>query len=316
MKFEESLNIKLNFDDSVRELCYNEGVYPTQGTRPVFATIQQLIVSRLGSISETSSLTNQNVDEIILSYKNDKICVECFRRRNQVKSFILPLKLTLQSLRKSKMDELQAVVAVHESGHAVAYIILFGRIPNSIHSVTADSEHQGFVDGEHDDKFITKSQLVKAIAVHLAGITAEEIVFGKENITNGASTDIETATKMAADLVKSSGFGKEKMFIRPENIQTSLSVYDRNGEINEEIKTIVREGYELAKTTLLCEEWLLVQLSNHLSRNSVIYRDEIMLFVEKFGVTKNRATSETMGNNYSYRVTLSERVRGTKQMNK
>src|SRR5690606_34199431 len=68
----------LLFDESVLSLIYAEGVYPTQGTRPIYTTIHQIIKSQISKIFSAIYLNELNVDLIKLSSKNNKLMVSYF----------------------------------------------------------------------------------------------------------------------------------------------------------------------------------------------------------------------------------------------
>ena len=304
LQFQQSLAVPLRLDSSIHDLIYKEGVFPAQGTRPILTTIQQYVSASLGIIAEELSNGDSKTDDILLRYDGKSIIVDYSTGDVTKHTMSIPLNPKNQNLRKSRNDELQAVVAVHESGHAVVGIALLGRVPKSIYSVTTDSETEGFVDNDSDEQFINRAQFILRVATSLGGLAAEELVFGRDSITNGAGHDIEHATTMAADLIKTCGFGKEKIMVRPESKEFVLSYHDRNGETNEEVKAIIREGYELAMETLRREELLLIRLSDYLSRNASIQRPDLLALMSKYSNSKMQTEQIVSGTSHYYRTTL------------
>ncbi len=58
-----------------------------------------------------------------------------------------------------------------------------------------------------------KEMVINKAAVCLAGLLAEKIIFGEENITGGSESDIKTATRLIVGFVKRQGLGDEVMYV-------------------------------------------------------------------------------------------------------
>jgi len=74
-------------------------------------------------------------------------------------------------------------------------------------SVTSDSKTGGFMYAKQKEKFISKSKVIARVAVLLGGLVAEEILFGVDNVTYGAASNIERATNFISQLYKENGLG-------------------------------------------------------------------------------------------------------------
>lgn len=99
----------------------------------------------------------------------------------------IPLHLSLHKLRSNKKNNEQAIVAVHESGHALLAILLKKMIPISVYSVSADSEMGGFTFISNEEKLLTKKQVTQHLAFLLGGMAAEKLIFGSGKSYNGFS---------------------------------------------------------------------------------------------------------------------------------
>ncbi|PLX13385.1 MAG: hypothetical protein C0594_01275 [Marinilabiliales bacterium] len=201
----DHLKVTINFDQSVHDIIYKEGVYPTLGTRPVFTTIHQIINSNLGQIFAGLIDYSSEVSIIDVNYSNNNLQVKVKSAAEEVGSFTIPIKMKLHELRKNTKDDLQAITAVHESGHAIASIILLDTIPEIIHSRTSDHGTNGFVYTKFKWKYLSKKEIIARGALFLAGIEAEKLVFGEENITVGSEDDIYKATSFFTSMVKHNG---------------------------------------------------------------------------------------------------------------
>ena len=112
------------------------------------------------------------------------------------------------NIKKTKVDnDRQKIVAYHEAGHAVCkYLLKQGISRISIKPSTSDVG--GFVLGEDDNEstLMSKQYMIDRIKVCYAGRASEEIKFGKDNITIGASGDIQSATDMIHSYIGQLGF--------------------------------------------------------------------------------------------------------------
>jgi cell division protease FtsH len=114
---------------------------------------------------------------------------------------------------------------------------------------------------ERDQLSITREKMYSDIAVAMGGRIAEEIIFGHDKVTSGASSDIDMVTKMAKNMVTKWGmseelgpiaFGEneEEVFLgRSVTRQQNMSE-DTAKKVDSEVKKIVEKGYERAKKVL------------------------------------------------------------------
>jgi len=110
----------------------------------------------------------------------------------------------IDKIRQGNIADVVANVSVHEAGHAVAYVTLFGIAPLQLKSKMASSYASGFTFPH--EIYETKENLLKKIKVFLAGGLAEELIFGEENATVGRSNDREHVTMLAMDFIRRHGF--------------------------------------------------------------------------------------------------------------
>jgi len=133
-------------------------------------------------------------------------------------------------------EQERAITAWHESGHAIASLLT--NPENRVAKVTiipSTSGAGGFcVSIPPERMYYTKQELRQQIMVSLAGRAAEELKFGKDNITTGASNDIEKATTTAMQYVTKFGMGeaiadrallKDDKQIAEETMQLTSKLY-------------------------------------------------------------------------------------------
>ena len=284
-QFHKSYSINLEFENSVNELLYQEGVFPTQGTRPVFTTIQNYIGAQIANFYTHQLIHDLEADIIQVKYKTSSFSVTYLNQNQVLDSYDIPLSLSLQKLRANKKNDDQAIVAVHESGHVVLSIILNKQIPISVFSVSADSEMGGFTYINENEKYRSRKRLINHLAFILGGIAAEKLIFGQENITIGSASDIQSATSHAASMIRENGMGKIAANIKTSSCYTDNSLHDET--VNHEIRELLETAMKLAENTLKDHKSLLIELSKILVEKTNIQQDELKKIITKRGLDKH-----------------------------
>lgn len=280
----EQINCKVIFDKSINNILYREGVFPTHGTRPVFSTIQEIVKSRLPEIIQASA-SNNNIHKIcklLYSYRKGYVKVVSYDDDNNVLDTIrTKIKLRVDKLRLSTCDESQSLCAVHESGHFVVHMNVFGKYPSKLVSRTADSNTDGFLmkDTNADNNVMkTINYYYNTIKVLLGGYVAEEIVFGEDKRTNGAMSDLIKATETASDMVKYFGFYTPYVTEVIESTEYRKFVVDnKSGNVNKYIITMIKTAIKEVKELFFDEDYreMLKSASEYLSTHSEMPRNKM-----------------------------------------
>lgn len=273
--------LTINFDKSINDIIYKEGVFPTQGTRPVFTTIQSLIESYIckiltdviGNDIQTKTIHWKYIDEYFYVSFHDEKKKKLFQKEYKI-------KLKVDNLRKSTNDEVQAAIAIHESGHVVICSLILKLIPDMVFSKTADL-NRGVTRYELPD-LMTKEIIEKEIMVSLAGYMAEKIVFGTNNLTAGAEADIRNATSKAINYVKKYGMTGDLISIGVQDMNANDSHYFNYQEYDERIFKLIKKCQEKVEECLKENILLLLKLGEFLSNHSKIERDGIREMVLKY----------------------------------
>jgi len=165
--------------------------------------------------------------------------------------------------RKSRLisDEEKEIIAYHETGHALVAHLLPNCDPVHKVSIIARGMAGGYTLAlpESDRMLHSKAKFTDDLAFALGGRAAEEIVFG--DITTGASNDLERVTQMARAMVTRYGMSeklgpmvygqKEELVFLGREIGEQRDYSDAVAEeIDEEVRRIVYEAYEVAKRIL------------------------------------------------------------------
>ena len=162
--------------------------------------------------------------------------------------------------RSMVMTEEEKLTAYHEGGHAI--VALNEKASDPIHKATIIPRGRalGMVMRlpERDQLSVTREKMYSDIAVAMGGRIAEEIIFGYEKITSGASSDIDMATKMAKNMVTRYGMSKDlgtvaygenedEVFLGRSITRQQNMSEETAKKVDTEVKKIVDTGYERAK---------------------------------------------------------------------
>lgn len=105
-----------------------------------------------------------------------------------------------------------SATAVHEVGHALVSLMLYPGQPFDVITTLPRGEALGYVS--HGERaFRTKADIENQIRVCMGGRIAEELIYGRENISGGAIEDMRTATRYARSMVEMWGFSEEFGFM-------------------------------------------------------------------------------------------------------
>ena len=174
-------------------------------------------------------------------------------------------KVMMGAERKSMVmtEEEKTLTAYHEGGHAV--VALYEPTSDPIHKATIIPRGRalGMVMRlpERDQLSITREKMFGNISVAMGGRIAEETIFGYDNVTSGASSDIEMVTKMAKNMVTRYGMSdqlgpiayqenEEEVFLGRSVSRTQNVSEETAKKIDFEVKKIVEAGYARAKKIL------------------------------------------------------------------
>ncbi len=193
-------------------------------------------------------------------------------------------KVLMGAERKSMVltDHEKKLTAYHEAGHTLVGL----KVPSAdpVHKVSIIP--RGMALGvtmqlpEADRHSYTKEYMMSQIAILMGGRLAEEIFFGDGQVTTGASNDIERATELARSMVCEYGmselgpltFGKkeEQIFLGREISQHRDYSEDTAIKIDQEVKKIIAQQYELARTILKENNEAMVRLSEELIKRETL----------------------------------------------
>nr|XP_048693764.1 ATP-dependent zinc metalloprotease YME1L1 isoform X2 [Caretta caretta] len=177
-------------------------------------------------------------------------------------------------------DKNKTITAYHESGHAIIAYYTKDAMPINKATIMPRGPTLGHVSllPENDRWSETRSQLLAQMDVSMGGRVAEELVFGSDHITTGASSDFDNATKIAKLMVTRFGMS-EKLGVMTYTDTGKLSP-ETQSAIEQEIRTLLRDSYERAKNILKTHAKEHKNLAEALLTYETLDAKEIQIVVE------------------------------------
>ncbi len=235
---QEKFGIALQVDASIRQLIYRNGVFPVQGVRPVFSSVVDILETNLSKFLFSALMDGKTTIDIAYDFDQAEIIAKIGAIAQRV-----PFTGRIDKIRESNLQDTIANISVHEAGHAVAYMVLFGLAPLQLKSKLASSYAGGFTFPHQI--YETRDSLIKKLKIYLAGGIAEEVIFGKSLASIGRSHDREQATVLAIDYIRKYGFDEEFQAIYILEYGYSMDKSATDIDIEKMIARLVAETQEL-----------------------------------------------------------------------
>jgi AFG3 family protein len=226
------------------------------------------------SSADISNICNE---ACILSVRNGQEFVNKQNIENAIDNVILgPEKKTFMLNEKEKK-----IVAYHEAGHTVvSYIMKNANNPLRVSIVPRGIAALGFSQSENNEnKLMTQNEIISQICVLLGGRVAEEIFFSND-ITTGASDDIQKLTQLAYRYITNFGMGEEIPNFHFDN--ENLNYSDKTKEIiDEEVKKIIKNSHEKVTNIINKNKVLVKKIANELLEKETLQGKELYKILNK-----------------------------------
>ncbi|NJS36563.1 MAG: AAA family ATPase [Brachymonas sp.] len=194
-------------DECVSRGIYANGVFPAQGTRPLFSSVHCILSAPLVNAAlwaAEHALPAGSVITVSLDVAGQCLKLSASNGESSI-AHRLNVQLDIEHIKRRASNDFRALLAVHEAGHGLAYALLFGHAPQEVKINVASFE------GGYNSYMRLKSQsrqnVLDRICVSLSGRAAETLVFGPKECSTGSYGDIKQATEAAAQFVRHYGFG-------------------------------------------------------------------------------------------------------------
>ncbi|KAK1415204.1 hypothetical protein QVD17_30977 [Tagetes erecta] len=170
-------------------------------------------------------------------------------------------------------EDSKKLTAYHESGHAIVALNTDGAHPIHKATIVPRGSALGMVTQlpSNDETSVSKKQLLARLDVCMGGRVAEELIFGPDYVTTGASSDLQSATEIAQYMVSSYGMSDA---IGPVHLKERPGS-EMQTRIDAEVVKLLKDAYDRVKFLLKKHEKSLHALANALLEHETLNAEEI-----------------------------------------
>ena len=235
-----------------------------------------------------ADIANVVNEAALLAARKNKQSVEMADFEEAIERSIAGLEKKSRVINKRERE----IVAYHETGHAIVASVLPKADPvRKVSIIPRGIAALGYtLQLPTEDRYLlTKSELLDRMSVMLGGRVAEEIIFGEPS--TGAKNDLEKATEMAISMVRAYGMSKtlgplsydrgRPVFLEVPWSQQRDYSEETARKIDEEVKIILEEAYEKAKSVLTERIAKLKNIASILLDKEIIEGEELKKLLEK-----------------------------------
>ncbi|XP_072020022.1 ATP-dependent zinc metalloprotease YME1L1-like [Amphiura filiformis] len=216
---------------------------------------------------QAAKLNKDEVDMTDLEYAKDKILMGPER-----KSIIIDNKN-------------KEITAFHEGGHALVAYFTKDAIPINKATIMPRGDSLGHVSllPKKDQLNQTRSQLLAEMDICMGGRVAEEMIFGAEQITTGAGSDFDQATRIARLMITRFGMSDKlgvMTYSGPNEYGTTEHSEETRSEIEKEVRRLLEESYQRASSLLKTHSKEHRRLAEALLKHETLSADEVELAIK------------------------------------
>jgi cell division protease FtsH len=190
-------------------------------------------------------------------------------------------------------DKRKWLVAYHEVGHALVGALIPEYDPVQKITIIPRGNAGGltwFVPNE-DGGLESRRYMMNTMSVALGGRIAEEIVYGSEEVTTGASSDLQTVAGIARDMITRYGMSEKlgpvalgrqggNMFLG-RDIMTERDFSDQTAAvIDEEVRDLIKQSYDMARNILMSNRALMDKVTEVLVQKETVDAEELEKLIE------------------------------------
>ena len=234
-----------------------------------------------------ADLENLLNEAAILAAKENRVYIQ----QSDIRHAFVKVGIGPEKKSRIVSEKERRITAYHEAGHAILFHLLPDVGPVYSVSIIPTGGAGGYTMPlpEKDEMFNSRGRMLQEIVVDLGGRVAEELVF--DDITTGASQDIKQATKMARDMVTRYGMSEniglicykdddDEVFIGRDLAHAHSYSEGIASAIDVEVKRIIDESYEKAKTIIAEHRDVLDRCAALLLEKEKITREEFEALFE------------------------------------
>eukprot|EP00618_Florenciella_parvula_P017465 CAMPEP_0119479434 /NCGR_PEP_ID=MMETSP1344-20130328/8700_1 /TAXON_ID=236787 /ORGANISM="Florenciella parvula, Strain CCMP2471" /LENGTH=711 /DNA_ID=CAMNT_0007513667 /DNA_START=86 /DNA_END=2221 /DNA_ORIENTATION=- len=273
-------------------------------SKPLDSSVDLKMIAARTTGFSGASLANLLNEAAIVAARRDREEISI----NEIEYALDRLTVGLEKRTGMADGKRQELVAYHEAGHALMAALTpgFDEV-GKITIVPRSNGAGGFTlflpsDEQQDSGMYTRSYLEGRLKVALGGRVAEELAYGKEEITTGASSDLQSVASLARRMVTQWGFASDVLgstaWEGPNGSgfnQPQMASEETQKRIDVEVEKIVNKAYDDCFAALSSNRGLLDELTTTLMREETIGNDELKQLVKDYNAGgEGKATKESL----------------------
>lgn len=209
----------------------------------------------------------------ILAAKRDKGCIE---QIDIDRAFFIVIAGLEKKDRSTIGRADREITAFHEAGHALVTKLIAPQHKVSRVTIIPSTKGMGgfSMNIPPDRMYYRKKDMENSIKIALAGRAAEEITFGEDNITTGASNDLERATEVLLNMIRRFGMGKSTGLLNYD-VLYSNGIRQVSDEVLSQCRQTMDGFYEEVKSLLLMHKDTLVRIATALLEKETLDENDL-----------------------------------------
>lgn len=265
--------------------------------KPIARDVDLQVIAKRTIGFSGASLANLMNEAAIVSARNGKTEIGY----DEIDYAIDRIQVGMQKTTGMAFPNRQRLVAYHEAGHAIMGLVLpeYDMV-TKVTIIPRTSGAGGFTlftptEERLESGMYSKKYLCSQLAVALGGRCAEEIIYGKDEITTGASNDLQQVRNIARRMVAQWGFANDAMGEAPVAwegesgntlLQPKAASVETEQEIDEQVRILVKCAYDTTMNTLTKNRVFLDALTDKLLEKETVDYKELEQMREIYAVAE------------------------------
>jgi len=182
--------------------------------------------------------------------------------------------------------ETKRLTAFHEAGHAIVALHTKGADPVTSATLMPRGGALGYVSFSPKDELLrSKESMMASLDISMGGRAGEELIFGPDQVTQGAGSDFRKATSIAYAMVTAYGMGGKIGLLTLSKEQVKSTSPETKAMIESEVQEMLEQSYARAKAILIAEKKKHHLLANALLEHETLSKAEIDTVLNEEGIT-------------------------------
>lgn len=280
-------HIPFTVSDVLLDTLILEGAIPAQGARPLLSFFDEQISAQIGNWVVHYFENKIEKIHVDLDATKQFLLIQYYQNNQITTTQTEKIRFPQQESNYKMPSYLKKIITVHEVGHIVAGACSIGMLPEKVYF-----DQSPFAAVIYPDySIITKHVGLQKINLMLGGLVAEQLVFGQDHFSNGASKDLLDATQLCLSMIGEYGMGNHVAYSMPTmNTPATLTSWKK---ADDEYAHHLLEECKTQVVKMIQDQWsLFTHLIEHASLKGELSTANVKaLFMRHFQGSEELKTS-------------------------